>query len=522
MRRAALVAMSAGLVALGLPATQANAEETASELGGFSARAIATPIRVEIYESLIPIPTTPQLELNVAYTKSIAQSGPAGKGRASWLWPGDPVGEGLKVFGEQLNLPPQLFENGYTVQVNSEYPSDTTSQKDEPLPGTVMRTSADEQTTVAKAGFSTTGDVGDGDGGKQGDGGEGDGAGGGLPGFPSLPGLPSLGGGVTAAEDEPTPGLGALSAVVTAGGVSSVSKTSYGTDTIVASAITRLGDLSLLGGVITAESVKVVSRTSSTLTESKNESDVVVGGLAIGGVPFSFTKDGAVVAGQKQEIPGLPDEPAEALAELGVSFTLPTATGTREGGAGEQLVRGLQVEIDFAKLRDRFDSGPVDGIIAQLPDELAEVKKVLGAATQGKPRIVVVLGDALTETSTVEPIVFDPPATEPTDETPAATPGAIDAPAGTVGGPAAGAPLDAPPLTADPASGEVPTAPATLVPTGAGLPPLGSVPGALLIGGLVLASALGWWIQKVGGVVLGGAAACSHGLASGVPDLRKA
>jgi hypothetical protein len=59
-------------------------------------------------------------------------------------------------------------------------------------------------------------------------------------------------------------------------------------------------------------------------------------------------------------------------------------------------------------------------------------------------------------------------------------------------------------------------------PTSAGLPPLASIPGALMVGGLVMASGIGWWLQKIGGLVLGGAGSCSHGLETGVPDLRKA
>jgi hypothetical protein len=59
-------------------------------------------------------------------------------------------------------------------------------------------------------------------------------------------------------------------------------------------------------------------------------------------------------------------------------------------------------------------------------------------------------------------------------------------------------------------------------PMSSGLPPLASIPGALLVGGLVLAAGVGWWLQKIGGLVLGGAGSCSHGLETGVPDLRRA
>jgi hypothetical protein len=55
-----------------------------------------------------------------------------------------------------------------------------------------------------------------------------------------------------------------------------------------------------------------------------------------------------------------------------------------------------------------------------------------------------------------------------------------------------------------------------------GLPPLASIPGKLMWGGFVLAAGLGWWLQKLGGLVLGGAGSCTHGLETGVPDLRRA
>lgn len=536
MRRAALVTMAAGLVAMTLPASQATASTApaasadGATLGGFAARSIATPIRVEVWEPVIPIPAEPQAELNVAYTKSISTSGPSGKGRASWLWPGDPVGEGFTTFVQQLHLPPQLGERGYPVQVNSEYPSDNESTSDEPLPGMVMRTSADAATTVAKAGFSTTGDLEDGDEKKQ----KKDGSGGeeppgppglpGLPGAPQLPGLPA--GAVEADEDPPPNPLGALSAVVSADAVNGVSRTTYGTDTVVSSAVTRIQGLDVLDGVITADTVRVLSRTTSTLTSSTNENDVTVEGLAIGGVPFGITDEGVVVSDSKQEIPGLPDDAAAALAELGVSFTLPTATKSAQGGTGSQEVRGLQIAIDFSALRSRFDSGPVDGIIAQLPDDLGDLKAALGAVTKGQPNIVIVLGEALTEAATVPPIDYDVPEDDPTTDPPPAggsgTGSTGTSGAGGTGSSTSTGSTDSVPTDEGTIAGPVESTEVAVQPTASGLPPLGSVPGALLVGGLVLAAALGWWIQRIGGLVLGGTASCAHGLASGVPDLRKA
>ena len=53
MKRAALVTAAAGMAALALPAAQATASPASTEeatLGGFAARSIATPIRVEVWE----------------------------------------------------------------------------------------------------------------------------------------------------------------------------------------------------------------------------------------------------------------------------------------------------------------------------------------------------------------------------------------------------------------------------------------------------------------------------------------
>ncbi|HWU33084.1 MAG TPA: hypothetical protein VN108_09425, partial [Marmoricola sp.] len=55
-----------------------------------------------------------------------------------------------------------------------------------------------------------------------------------------------------------------------------------------------------------------------------------------------------------------------------------------------------------------------------------------------------------------------------------------------------------------------------------GLPPLGSVPGMLLIGGLILAAGLGWFFRAAALSALGAGSTCPHGLANGLPDLRKA
>jgi hypothetical protein len=55
-----------------------------------------------------------------------------------------------------------------------------------------------------------------------------------------------------------------------------------------------------------------------------------------------------------------------------------------------------------------------------------------------------------------------------------------------------------------------------------GLPPLGSVPVLLTLAGLIVAGGAAWFFRSAALSALGGAGTCSHGLASGLPDLRKA
>ena len=256
---------------------------------------------------------------------------------------------------------------------------------------------------------------------------------------------------------------------------------------------------------------------------------MTVQGLAIGGVPFGITKDGAVVSDSKQPIPGLPDQAAAALAELGVSFTLPSATRSSDSGSGSQEVRGLQISIDFAALHSRVDTGPVDGVIASLPDQLDQLKGPLGAATQVQPHVVVVLGEAQTASSTVAPIDYQPTGTDPGAGTPSdggsgggGAAGGGSGSTGSTGSASTGGSTGSAPTDSGAIAGPAESTEVAVQPTASGLPPLGSVPGALLVGGLVLAASLGWWIQRIGGSVLGGSASCAHGLSSGVPDLRKA
>jgi hypothetical protein len=529
-------------VSPGLESPSVAADKPA--FSGYSADAWASPVKIEIYEPTIPIPADPQLEVELAYSKVEADSG-SSQGRASWLWPGDPVGEGLKTFVTQLGLPEQLGEAGYPVQVNAAQPSGEAAQADEPFPGTVMRTSATEDKTVAQVGLSPDSAVGDG---SEGDpsGGEGTPS---VPGLPEIPGLPGLSGlavgpdslqefgqaitgslGLSqpvAAEgsaDPAAPGLPPeLAALVDVEGYTSSSQTVADDGKVVSTARSALGEVSLLGGVITLDGLVVTSTSSSDGKTGVPTGKARLGGVTIGGQEFSFGPDGFVAAGQNTPIPGLPDQAAQALDQLGVRLVLPPPELKTKKDVATSDLAGLRVEIDTAILRDKLDALPLDDLVGAVPAEAGRLKGLLQAAVGLSPRIVVTLGNAGSSVDTVQGLKIP---TDVPDNDPAGDPGDPDGGPDSGGGtPTTGSGV---PPGSGPATGSdapAPAAPddlgdATLA--GSGLPPLYTIPGAILVGGLALGALGGTWLRRAGVLALGGAGSCTHGLDRGLPDLRKA
>lgn len=510
---------AAALVGAALPVSAGASEDPA--FSGYRAVAVAAPIKIEIYEPTIPIPANPQLEVELGYTTVEADSG-SSLGRASWLWPGDPVGEGMKTFVEQLGLPKELGENGYPVQVNSGQPSGEEKQADEPFPGMVMRTSATATKTVAQAGFSPDGQVGDGTESDDEDAGD-------TP-NPLEQFGQAITGGLPAAAEEPeeapapggTPGLPPeLAGLVDLEGYTSSSQNVVSEGKVVTTARSALGDVSLLGGIITLEGLVSTSTSSSNGSKGTTSGRTVLGGLTIAGQEFSFGPDGVVAAGQAGEVPPLPPQLNDALAQLGVKLELSKPHRTVKGDQASYDVSGIVLDIDTSVLRKQLDALPLDDIIGALPNDPPELKSTLQALTGLAPRVVVTLGVASTQVDTVQGIEI------PTD-VPDNDPGSTEA-GGGAGGDAGGvASSGAAPSAGAPAaaSGDAPAAAAGDLPpaelTGSGLPPLYSIPAAILVAGIALAAVGGTWLRKAGVLALGGAGSCSHGLDSGLPDLRKA
>ena len=579
MRRTLVPLAAAAIAGAMLPVSTggaAHAEDgggTDPAFSGFSASAWSTPVRLEIYEPTIPIPATPQMELNFGYSRVEADSS-SSRGRASWMWPGDPVGEGAKTIIEQLGLPPELSgpiaAQGYPVQVNSTFPSGENTQSEEPFPGTVMRTTSSESRTTATTGFSSNCDVDDGDTGGSGGGDGGSGGGSPIPGLPELPGLPGLpglgasGGGNllqqigqaltgdsssasssgkhrrhgqatsrgasanTAAEDAAACQFPAqLAALIDIGGYISSSRSVSSPDAVTATSRAALGDISIAGGVVTMSGINARAVSSSNGKKTKGDGRAAYGTISIAGQEFGMGPEGFTAAGSPAPIPGLPDDPAKALEALGIHLTMPKPVYTRDADKLTTTVEGLIVDIDTGVLRHKLDALPwhvFTDIVNQIPfpPEAGPIKSALLSAVTLAPRFVLHLGAATSTVQTVQGIEIPPVVP---DNDPGGDDNGGDTGGGGTGTTGGGS---VPPGSTTPTTGgTTPTdtgssTPVATEPMGAGLPPLFSIPGLLLFGGIAAASVVGSYFRKLGVAALGGGAACPHGLDSGLPDLRKA
>ena len=398
-----LAVTAAGAVAaLAVPVS--GSPVRAADVGGHSAEAMAAPVRVELHEQTVPLPTSPQGEVNLALTRTVSSSG-FSSGLASWLWPGDSVGTGFATFAKNFGLPDEIAEAGYPLQVNAAHPDGESTAADEPFPGAVMRASAVADRAAARAGFATDGRPASGE-----DSSTEDGDGEEAPTDPlgeladALSG-PGSRASLAAEEDEPDPsGLPPeLAVVVDAGGLSSASTITVG-DTVGTVARSGAADVVLLAGLLRVDSVTGTARTTSGAEDATATGRTAVSGLSIAGNAFEVGSDGVVAAGEPAPVPGLPDDPEKTLAALGISVTMPPVDREVAGTAASTQAGGLRIEIDVERLRSRLSDVPVDRVVDAIPNETGELKKVLQAAAYLAPRLVITLGSATASSETVQGI----------------------------------------------------------------------------------------------------------------------
>ncbi|KRA38060.1 MULTISPECIES: hypothetical protein [unclassified Nocardioides] len=520
-RRNTRLLVAGGVLASMMPLTTGAVSPAAgatvvAEYGGFTAGAWSSPVRIEVFEPSIPIPVDAgiaQVEFDMGYSSVQADSS-SSSGRSSLFWPGDPVGEGLKTFAEQLGLPSTpLTANGYPVQVNSQYPGDQTTQTDNKIPGSIQQTTSGDKTAIAETGFSPDGAVLGPDDGAETSGGAAN----------PLSQLTEqlqklLGGGSTGVSRTSAP-ANPLALLVDVDGYVSVSRMDASKGPVVTASRAVLGEIRLLGGLVTMGGLETSARATTDGAKGTATGTAKFGTMSVAGQAFSIGPDGIEAAGSTSPIPGLDDLPADALKQLGISIEVPKQVRTVEGDLATSLSQALRITIDTKVLAPVLRAIPA-GVLAELiPAQAGPLKGVVAGLSSLAPKVVITLGVASATVDTVPPIVIAP-------ASPIAPPAAAGAPAAPVAGavgvpPAAvGAPA---PVNAAPGAGGAPVADLVdAAPASAGLPDLFSIPGMFLLAAFVVAAVAGSWFRRLGAAALGAGAPCPHGLESGLPDLRKA
>ena len=484
----------AGAVTLAWPGPGASAD---TNLGGYTASARAEVVHVELFEPVIPIPGSPQGDGSVAYTKATTDTGPANRATASYLWPGDVIGDG---FDQLTHHPGQ----SYPVQVNSRYPATPSA----PANNTAQITDGNGMTTqssptltrgtvtlvgITGAGTNLLSGIGTGLGQ--------------LVGKTAAPKAPTI--------PLPVPETAAVAALVSANNVTSDSQTVLGQNSVTATAHAAATDLSLISGLIKLDGVDVVSQVVSDGTKATTTGVAKIAGITLAGVKLDLGSKGLDLAGTTTALPDLTSTLNTLLKTLGISLSVSPVKQTVSGATGSVTSQVLQISIDTTPLKSMLNA-PLSMLVNLLGSKAATQLAPIVALS---PRIVLTIGDTTASASASPAYSFTGGGGVGGGT---GVGGISTGGSGTPGTPGTYVPNVLGGGTSPYTAGTGPTSqPLSAAPAALNLPPLGSVPRALILGGLLLAGALGWALRYAAAGLLGAGRRCTFGLATGVPDLRK-
>jgi hypothetical protein len=467
----------------------------AEGVAGFSVTSSAAPVTMRLYEPTIPLPVEPgqpQLEFTAGFAHTSLAAGPVSRAVSSAFWPGFGVGDGWGTFMGEFGGDP---DSSYPARASAQYPSGP-DEEEVAMPGGVgMAASARGLDVRAEVDY----------------------------------------------VDDLVPEL------VRAGTLRSVTTSTVEDGLAVANARSVVEELSLLGGLVRLDGLRVDLEASSDGVDGEESGTFAVTGLEVLGTEFVVDSEGVRVDEEEKDDDGERESPFDAPLNVRGDLDLQDLVGVRvelvdaedeedgddEGAGASQTVEGLRITLDFDPLLTVARDLPLRDVLSQLPSEIQQqLLLVLGLTT----KIEIGLGSASVASE----------ATEPFDLGGGEMPGGMDAPdmAGMDDMPSVGETMGfdnasspppmggggddfAAPETAQPPAGAQDGAAAPEV--AQQLQPARSVPD--LFGGLppslvammaALIGASAWGLQRLTGAALTGAVlggSCPDA-GDGVPDLR--
>lgn len=466
-----------------------------TDLGGFSAGVTASPVRIQVFDQGIPgvpDPTVAQLDMGIGYSHSEGSIGRMAS-TSSYFWPGDAIGNGLGQFVPGQN---------YTVRSDAAYPATPAT----PAADNVQITDGNGMQTVADANSTTASCTGLG-----------------ITGTNLLSGLGTgLGqlSGQTPAP-APVPAPNPLAALVSLKNVTSTTGVKLGQNAVTASAGAAVSSADILGGLIQVQGFAVSSTSTSDGTKATVDGRATIGGLTVLGHTIAVDAKGVDLAGTAIPLPQLPS----LLAPLGLNIQWLQSTRNLTQDAGSAAATfsasGMGITVDTNVLWNALQAGTLLAPLAQVLTTIPTLGGILAGLVSYAPKIVIDLGSVRSSLTASPAFDFGSgAATDGASGAGGALAGAASGAGFGVGSSGGGAAVSA----GDAGGTGAAPRPATtlgLRSASVNLPPLGTVPRLLLLGGLLLAAVLGWLLRLAAMSVFGGAGTCAMGLATGVPDLRK-
>lgn len=338
-----LVSGGAGLLSVAFSNGPAGADST---LGGFTLTGLAEAVTAQYEQPNFPLPATPSLEFDEGYASTTDNYGPSGTATASTLYPGQVVanaGPELALLVPGAPLPPAPI---WPVQATSEYPQTPNS-------GATDEPGANMDATSTTNGNTATATLGD------------DAATAGSNG-----GDPTL----QAPSGSGNP-LAGSSAIIGVGGMSATSSSLAPSTSANAQASATDSGISILDGFITIGSVTSTATATSDGTTGAVTGSTQVQNMDIAGEAVTVNANGLQAAGQSAPL-SLPISSINTLlGELGISLSVTNPTDKVSGPSASRTLDGLKITIDLKTLdsaANTFASLFPASLTSQLPVALPD------------------------------------------------------------------------------------------------------------------------------------------------------